>query len=83
MRGSTRAVVQGESLAVNLVLYRLRSGLLRTLVPDVVWPQHVSIDGAKIKVRNAPYSFGVKLALKRDQHEGQVDHWRIRAGGTC
>ncbi len=52
---------------MNFVLYKVRSTLLRTLVPEFVWPKHVVIDGAKIRVRNAPYSFGVKLALKRGQ----------------
>jgi len=54
---------------MNLLLYRMRRTLLRVLVPEFVWPKSVLIDGARIAIRNAPYSFGVKRVLKRGEYE--------------
>lgn len=54
---------------MNVLLYRLRRTLLRTLVPEFVWPRTVLVDGVEIRVRNAPYSFGVKRVLKRGEYE--------------
>jgi hypothetical protein len=54
---------------MNILLYRLRRTLLRVLVPEFVWPKFVMVDGAQIKVRNAPYSFGVKRVLKLGEYE--------------
>lgn len=54
---------------MNIWLYRVRRTLLRVLVPEFVWPERVRLDGASIRVRHAPYSFGVKLILKRDEYE--------------
>src|SRR2546427_137509 len=54
---------------MNLFVYRIRRTLLRFLVPEFVWPKSVSIDGARIAVRNAPYSFGVKRVLQRGEYE--------------
>ena len=42
---------------------------MKLLVPEIVWPKTVSIDGAEIKVRNAPYTFGIKRVLKRGDYE--------------
>lgn len=56
---------------MNILLYRLRRMLLRTLVPEFVWPSSVMIDGASIRVRSAPYSFGVKLALTLGEYESE------------
>lgn len=54
----------------NLVL-RLRRFLLKALVPEFVWPRHVSIDGVTVKLRGAPYSFAIKrlLAKNSDSYE--------------
>ena len=54
---------------MNQLAYRVRRTLLRALVPEFVWPEHVVLDGARIKVRHAPYSFGVKKILARDAYE--------------
>ena len=42
---------------------------MRFLVPEFVWPKCVFIDGARITIRNAPYSFGVKRVLKLGEYE--------------
>jgi hypothetical protein len=60
---------------MNLLLYRLRRTLLRVLVPEFVWPRRVVLDGVSIRVRHAPYSFGVKLVLTRGEYE--VDERRV------
>ena len=62
---------------MNHLVYRIRRTLLRTLVPEFVWPRHVTIDGARVRVRNAPYSFGVKRVLARGEYE--VDERRLLA----
>lgn len=54
---------------MNIHLYRARRTLLKHLVPEFVWPKSVLIDGAEIKVRNAPYSFGVKRILRLGEYE--------------
>lgn len=46
-----------------------RRWLLRTLVPERVWPQHVILNGTEIPVRGQPFSFGVKRALCRQTYE--------------
>jgi Protein-L-isoaspartate(D-aspartate) O-methyltransferase (PCMT) len=54
---------------MNILLYRSRRTLLKLLIPEFVWPKSVLIDGAEIKVRNTPYSFGVKRVLKLGEYE--------------
>ena len=63
---------------MNHLLYRIRRSLLRTLVPEFVWPERVVLDGAAIRVRHAPYSFGIKRVLSRGDYE--VDERRLLAG---
>jgi len=43
--------------------YNLRLRVLQHVVPEVVWPRTVKVDGATIEVRGAPYSFGIKKLL--------------------
>jgi hypothetical protein len=62
---------------MNLVLYKVRRTLLKLLVPEFVWPKSVLIDGAEIKIRGAPYSFGVKKVLRVGDYE--VDERRLLA----
>lgn len=51
-------------------LYNFRRNLLTVLTPEFIWPKYVNIDGTKIKVRNEPYTFGIKLSLTRRLYEG-------------
>ncbi len=46
-----------------------RKWLLVHLVPEIVWPREVVLDGVEISIRHAPYSFGVKRLLCRNQYE--------------
>jgi len=50
-------------------LYKIRRVLLRYLVPRFLWPKVVTIDNASINLRDAPYSFGIKLILFRNNYE--------------
>lgn len=54
---------------LRLNFYSVRRRILQTLVPEFVWPQWVNIDGAQIRLRGAPYSFGVKRILRSGQYE--------------
>ena len=49
--------------------YAVRRRILKTLLPEFVWPEWVNIDGARIRLRGAPYSFGVKRILRSGQYE--------------
>lgn len=50
--------------------YNFRRNLLTIITPEFIWPKYVNIDGTKIKVRNEPYTFGIKLSLTRRLYEG-------------
>jgi FkbM family methyltransferase len=50
--------------------YSFRRKLLTIITPEFIWPKYVNIDGAKIKVRNEPYTFGIKLSLTKRLYEG-------------
>jgi len=56
-----------DKLRINYYVTRRR--ILRTLVPEFVWPGLVNIDGVDIKLRGAPYSFGVKTLLRSGEYE--------------
>ncbi|MFT4634940.1 MAG: SAM-dependent methyltransferase [Arenicella sp.] len=45
---------------------RIRRSLLKTLVPEFIWPREVDIDGVIVKLRGAPYSFSIKRLLSKD-----------------
>jgi FkbM family methyltransferase len=45
---------------------KLRRALLKLLVPEFVWPKQVSVGDVNIKLRGAPYSFGIKRLLSKD-----------------
>lgn len=53
-------------------LLGLRRSILKSIVPEIVWPQHVVIDDTYIKVRNTPYSFGVKWLLLRRPNDYEL-----------
>lgn len=48
-----------------ILFYLLRRFVLKYAVPEVWWPNHVQLDGVEFKVRNTPYSFGIKYLLKK------------------
>jgi hypothetical protein len=56
-----------QSVATRL--RSLRRFILSTLVPEVIWPEYVTMDNARIAVRHAPYSFGIKRYLSRLDYE--------------
>ncbi len=43
--------------------------MLKSVVPEFIWPTYVLIDNTPIKVRNEPYSFGVKKILVSGDYE--------------
>lgn len=47
-------------------LYVLRRFILKNLVPEILWPKYIVIDGIHIKIRHTPYSFGIKWLLSRN-----------------
>jgi len=49
-------------------VYILRRFILKHLIPELLWPKYVVIDGTHIKIRNTPYSFGIKWLLSKN-HE--------------
>ena len=49
--------------------YDFRRWALRHFVPEWYWPAEVNLDGAVIRLRNTPYSFGVRLHLKKGLYE--------------
>lgn len=51
-------------------LVSLRRNFLTFVVPEFFWPENIILDNAKIKLRGAPYTFGIKLSLKKGEYEG-------------
>jgi hypothetical protein len=49
--------------------YNFRRWALRTFVPEAYWPEFVTLNGAKIRLRNTPYSFGVRSTLRDGSYE--------------
>lgn len=49
----------------GLVL-KLRRYLLKVMVPEFVWPNEIEIDDVVIRLRGAPYSFGIKRLLTKN-----------------
>jgi len=56
---------------IRSLLLKIRRYLLKVLVPEFIWPEVIEIDGVKVKLRGAPYSFGIKnlLAKNADSYE--------------
>jgi hypothetical protein len=46
-----------------------RRWVLRNLVPERVWPELVNCNGAVIRIRHTPYSFGVRRSICNDVYE--------------
>lgn len=58
-----------KSQIINKLL-TIRRNFLTFITPEFFWPKTVVIDDVRIKVRGEPYSFGIKLVLKRGEYEG-------------
>jgi FkbM family methyltransferase len=56
-------------MKLNKAFYLTRRFLLKHLVPAWYWPKHISIDGADIPLRHAPYTFGTKWILRKNVYE--------------
>ncbi|MGD1923159.1 MAG: hypothetical protein ACFB03_03075 [Paracoccaceae bacterium] len=51
------------------LLLQVRRFVLKTFVPEFIWPKHIDVDGVSIRIRGEPYSFGVKRVLLRGDYE--------------
>ncbi len=56
-------------MSLQQTYWNIRRKLLRTFVPEFVWPKESAIDGVNFKIRNTPYSYGTKRALKTGNYE--------------
>lgn len=56
-------------MRIKYIYYKVRRYLLKKIIPEFVWPKYVTLDKVKFSVRNAPYSFGTKLALVKGEYE--------------
>lgn len=54
-------------------LVSLRRRILRSIVPEWVWPKSVVVDGVRVRVQKEPYSAGTKrlLAFGTDRYEAE------------
>ena len=49
--------------------WKLRRKILKTLIPEIIWPRFIKLDSVPIKIRNTPYSFGTKRAIIKGNYE--------------
>jgi len=56
-------------MAMPTSYYNFRRWALRTFVPESYWAESVTLNGAKIRLRNTPYSFGVRSTLRDNSYE--------------
>ncbi|MDB4761657.1 hypothetical protein OAG67_00780 [bacterium] len=54
---------------IKKVFLDLRRKILKFTIPEFFWPKYVSIDDVKFKLRNTPYSFGVKWEIFKGGYE--------------
>ena len=52
--------------------YMFRRFFLRNLIPEFFWPEAVLIDGVLVKLRNQPYSFGIKWLLSKNHEKYEL-----------
>jgi len=52
-------------------LLLFRRFILQFLVPDIFWPEEISIDGVSVPLRKMKYSFGTKWILTKGQYEAE------------
>jgi FkbM family methyltransferase len=56
-------------MSIKQKYYLLRKAILKKIVPEIFWPKVIKIDNVPFKIRNMPYSFGTKRALKKGIYE--------------
>lgn len=56
-------------MGLQQTYWSIRRKILRTFVPEFIWPKESTIDGVVFKVRNAPYSYGTKKGLQNGNYE--------------
>lgn len=56
-------------MSLIITLYNIRRKVLKTIIPEFIWPKSVTLDNAQIPVRGMDYSFGVKRVLVLDNYE--------------
>lgn len=61
-------------MSIQTTYWNIRRKLLRTFVPEFIWPKESIIDGVPFKIRNTPYSFGTKRALQTGNYEVSERH---------
>ncbi len=47
----------------------MRRYILNKLVPKFIWPKYILVDNVSFTLRDAPYSFGTKLLLRKGGYE--------------
>ena len=60
---------KNNTLTLKKLAIRARQAMLKTLIPEIVWPKYVELSGVAIPVRHMPFSFGIKLSLKNSDYE--------------
>lgn len=58
-----------SSKRIRSTFYYLRRIILKTIIPEFIWPKEIVVDSVPIRVRNTPYSFGVKCTLIKGDYE--------------
>ena len=61
-------------MSIQKKYWNIRRKLLRTFVPEFIWPKESIIDGVSFKVRNTPYSYGTKRGLINGNYEVSERH---------
>lgn len=56
-------------MSLQQTYWTVRRKLLKTFVPEFVWPLESLIDGVSFKIRNTPYSYGTKKGLQTGEYE--------------
>lgn len=56
-------------MRIREIYYSVRRKILKSFVPEFIWPKEINIDGVLIKVRNTPFSFGTKRSLVKGDYE--------------
>ena len=54
---------------LKTIYLNLRREILKIIIPEFFWPKYVIIENIKFKLRNTPYSFGVKWQILKGGYE--------------
>jgi len=54
---------------IKTIYLNLRRKILKIIIPEFFWPKYVIIENVKFKLRNTPYSFGVKWEILKGGYE--------------